>query len=99
LAFPESLNVLVLDNGSFHKSSKLFIPDNIRLVFTPPYTPEVNPIERVWQHFKDSLARQYLLSIDTLSDYLTSLISSTLPSTLSSLTSFPFFASVANAFL
>ena len=53
--FSESLNVLVLDNGQFHKAKKLTIPENTRLLFLPPYSPELNPIERFWQDLKDDL--------------------------------------------
>ncbi|PSO55069.1 MAG: hypothetical protein BRC40_01860 [Cyanobacteria bacterium QH_8_48_120] len=28
------------------------VPDNVVLLFQPPYCPEVNPIERVWQELK-----------------------------------------------
>lgn len=96
MAFPNSLNILTLNNGSFHKAKSLQIPPNIRLIFTPPYTPELNPIERVWQHFKSSLANESFLSLDLLSDKLISIISSFLPSLFSSLTSFPFFVFASN---
>ena len=39
---------MVLDNGSFHKSKALLIPQNIILLFLPPYSPELNPAEKVW---------------------------------------------------
>ena len=39
---------MVLDNGAFHKAKKLEIPDNIKLVFLPPYSPEMNPAEKMW---------------------------------------------------
>jgi transposase len=96
MAFPNSLNILTLDNGSFHKTLSLKIPANIRFIFTPPYTPELNPIERVWLHFKSILADKSFFSIDLLSDFLISIISSFLPSLFSSLTSFPFFDFAAN---
>nr|WP_260169701.1 transposase [Salinibacter ruber] len=54
--FPQSLNVLVLDNGRFHKAKSLSIPDNVRLVFLPPYSPELNPVERLWQDLKNHMA-------------------------------------------
>jgi transposase len=54
-AFPHSQNVMILDNGRFHKAERLTIPANVRLVFLPPYSPELNPVERVWQHLKDAL--------------------------------------------
>jgi hypothetical protein len=50
--YPTHLNVIQLDNGKFHHSSTLKIPDNILLIFQPPYTPELNPIERIWSHIK-----------------------------------------------
>ncbi len=37
--YPAHLNVTQLDNGKFHHSSSLKIPDNILLIFQPPYTP------------------------------------------------------------
>lgn len=55
-AFPYSRNVMILDNGRFHKAKKLVIPDNIELIFLPPYSPELNPVERLWQDVKDQLA-------------------------------------------
>jgi transposase len=47
--------VLVLDNRRFHKAKDLSVPDNIRLVFLPPYSPELNPGERLWHDLKDHL--------------------------------------------
>jgi hypothetical protein len=54
--FSESLNILVLDNGQFHRAKALSIPENVRLIFLPPYSPELNPIERFWEDMKDHLA-------------------------------------------
>lgn len=45
--FSDSLNLIVLDNGRFHQAKKLDIPDNVVLLFLPPYIPELNPIERL----------------------------------------------------
>ena len=45
---PTELKVIVLDNGAFHKSKSLIIPENIVLIFLPPYSPELNPAEKVW---------------------------------------------------
>jgi transposase len=43
---------LFLDNGAFHKGKNLLIPKNIRLLFLPPYSPELNPAELVWLNMK-----------------------------------------------
>jgi hypothetical protein len=45
--YPEHLNIVQLDNGRFHYSSSLKIPDNILLIFQPPYSPELNLGESV----------------------------------------------------
>jgi transposase len=47
---PQSHGRLVLDNGQFHKAKKLSIPKNVELTFLPPYSPELNPVERFWQY-------------------------------------------------
>jgi transposase len=55
-AFPESLNLLLLDNSGAHTAQCLRWPANVRPVGLPPYCPELNPIERVWRDVKDDLA-------------------------------------------
>ncbi len=55
-SYPDSLNILLLDKSGAHTAKKLKIPENVRLVFLPPYCPELNPIERLWRDLKDDLA-------------------------------------------
>jgi hypothetical protein len=55
-ALPESLNLLLLDNGGAHTAQRLRWPENVRAVWLPPYCPELNPIEQVWRDVKDDLA-------------------------------------------
>ena len=47
--------VLILDNAKFHKSSYVLATAsrlNITLLFLPPYSPDLNPIELVWKDLK-----------------------------------------------
>ena len=44
--------VVILDGASWHKSHGLMVPSNITLLALPPYSPELNPIERVWHHLR-----------------------------------------------
>jgi DDE superfamily endonuclease len=97
--FSDSLNIIILDNGPFHITPKLRLPANVRLIFTPPYTPEVNPMERVWLDFKAQIAGETFDTIDALFDRLSEIIRACLPSQLSSLTSYPFFKAVCNVML
>jgi DDE superfamily endonuclease len=45
--FPDHLNIIQLDHSGAHTAGDIAIPDNILLVFQPPYSPELNPIERL----------------------------------------------------
>ena len=96
-ASAEYRNLLVLDNGSFHHAAQIVLPENIRLVFTPPYTPEVNPIERLWEDLKGRLAGFTYATLEALSDKLGELIREYTPEQLSGLTSYPFFVEACNA--
>ena len=49
---PKDKIILVCDGAAWHKSGSLRIPENIELVFIPPYTPEMNPIEQIWKEIR-----------------------------------------------
>ena len=40
--------VMVLDRAGWHTARKLVVPSNVTLVWLPPYSPQLNPVERVW---------------------------------------------------
>jgi transposase len=66
--YPAHLNVIQLDNGKFHQSSRLKIPDNILLIFQPPYSPKLNPIERIWSHIKQELSGEISENLDDIKE-------------------------------
>lgn len=45
--------VVVQDQAGWHHKIDLQIPSNISILHLPPYSPELNPQEQVWQHLKD----------------------------------------------
>jgi putative transposase len=51
-AYPDDLLLLVMDKASWHRSKGLSIPENIRILHIPPYTPEMNPIEQIWKELR-----------------------------------------------
>lgn len=55
---PLEYKVVILDNGRFHKGKKLEIPNNIKLVFLQPYSPELNPAELVWLNMKRKITNK-----------------------------------------
>lgn len=64
--YPEDLHIIQLDNGAFHSSMQLQVPDNIILLFQPAHTPQVNPIERLWSAIKDKLRWELFDNLDDL---------------------------------
>ena len=67
---PKTLIIMVLDNGAFHKAKKLKIPDNIKLFFLPPYSPELNPAEKIWARIKRAFTNKLFHSLEQISDFL-----------------------------
>ena len=49
---PKELKIVIIDNAGFHSLKKFDIPDNIKLIRIPPYTPELNPSEKIWHYIK-----------------------------------------------
>ena len=43
---------LIMDQAGWHKSKGLIIPKNIKIIFLPPYSPELNLVERFWKFIK-----------------------------------------------
>jgi transposase len=54
-AFQDKQIVLFMDQAGWHKANDLKIPDNILIKFLPPYSPELNPIEKLWQWVKKEI--------------------------------------------
>ncbi len=94
--FPKTLNVLVLDNGRFHQAKSLQLPDNIALIFLPPYSPELNPIERLWQDIKAKLFQHTLGSIEEMQDKITQILRKYTKAAIAQITNFKYFTKVAN---
>ena len=50
-----AIALLVLDGAGWHSSPRLTLPDNIVLLALPPYAPELNPVENVWEFLRGNL--------------------------------------------
>jgi transposase len=96
-AFPNSLNLLVLDKSGGHTAKQVVIPENVRLVWLPPYAPDLNPIERVWRDLKDALAWQNFTDLAAQQEYVGDLIRAYDATMLRSLTSYTYFVDAVNA--
>jgi transposase len=67
---PDELKIIVLDNAAFHKAKKLKTPKNIAFIFQPPYSPEVNPAEKMWAWFKRDFTNKLFKTMNELKAYL-----------------------------
>jgi len=61
--------VLILDQAGWHMAKTLKVPQNITLVPLPPKSPELNPVENLWQFMRDNLlSNRVFASYDQLID-------------------------------
>lgn len=65
-AGPDKRLLLVMDRAGWHVSPRLTVPDGIELVFLPPYSPELQPAERLWTLTHEPLANRLFASLDEL---------------------------------
>src|SRR5437773_63797 len=52
-AHPEEFIIMVLDGASSHRSKDLVVPENVRLIPLPGYSPELNPQEHIWDEVRE----------------------------------------------
>ena len=63
--------VLTLDNAGWHTQPNLPVPDGIRLVYLPAYTPELQPAERLWPVLDEPVVNTYFATLADLEDTIT----------------------------
>lgn len=54
--------VVVLDQAGWHKAKALQVPQNISLLFLPPYSPELNPVERLWKWLRKEVTHNRIFA-------------------------------------
>ena len=91
--YVNSLNLLQLDNGSPQLAKNLIIPNNVILLFQPAYSPDVNPIERVWQSVKDQLSWLTVETLNELRREMDAVLNSLTAECIASLTGYDFILS------
>ena len=69
--YPDDNVVMVLDGAGWHKSNDFHLLDNLRLPFLPPYSPEQNPQEHLWDALREKYFHNRVFdSINALEDHL-----------------------------
>lgn len=95
--YDSGVNIMVLDNGSFHKAKGLRIPENVIFLFLPAYSPELNPIERLWEDIKSQIAFEIYKELEILKNRVSQIIKNYTNQTIQSLTSYPYVMNAINA--
>jgi hypothetical protein len=66
---PGAHALLVLDGAGWHSTKELVLPPNITLLPLPPYSPELNPVENIWQFLRQNrLANRLFDSYEAIVD-------------------------------
>ena len=87
-AYPNDQIIMVCDGAAWHKAKALMVPDDIRLLFLPPATPEMNPIEQIWKEIrKRGFRNEVFQTLDKVVDRLCQTICSLSHTTIHSITS------------
>ncbi|MFN4278710.1 transposase [Thermosynechococcus sp.] len=73
--YPDAMLVVQMDQAAAHRAQRMTWPPNVIPVFQPPDTPEVNPIEQLWQHLRAALAWQFFETLDALRQKLQDVLS------------------------
>jgi transposase len=86
---------LVLDGAGWHTANDLTVPENVTLVPLPPYSPELNPVERVWLYLRERhLSHRLLDDYEQVVEALCSAWKALTPDRLRSLTDFAYLRQV-----
>ena len=70
--YPDEYILMFMDQAGWHKAKGLRIPTNIELAFLPPYSPELNPQEQVWDELREKcLGNKLFKSLQAVIDAVT----------------------------
>jgi len=85
-AYPQRPLLLVLDRAGWHRSKRLEVPEGIDLEHLPSYSPELNPVEKLWQWLRREVCRNRIFeTLDDLEEALFAAWQQFTPSFFSSL--------------
>lgn len=89
-AFPDSLNLLQLDQAGAHGASLIDWPDNVVPLFQPSHSPELNPIERFWQDLRKRFKGKTFDHLRQLQEAVFDVLNAITQESIASLTGYAF---------
>ena len=67
---PNEVKIIIIDNAGFHSMKNYTLPDNIILIRIPPYSPELNPSEKIWHYIKQHYRNMVFETLDKVKKWL-----------------------------
>lgn len=95
--YPDTINIMVVDNGRYHIAKSLEVPNNVKFVFLPPYSPELNPIERLWQFIKGKLALSVFNNLEEVQKRVDDILNKLTDFEVRSITGYRYITNAINA--
>ena len=83
-------HILQVDQGRFHTSKDLIVPENVVKVVSTTKSPELNPIERLWTHLKADLKWASFQTLDQLQAKVDQLLAELTPEVIMSIRGYSF---------
>ncbi len=88
--FADSVVILQMDRGRFHITRQLDWSENLIPICQPAHSPELNPIERLWEYIKAQLRWENSHSLDELRHQVYGILAQITPTVIASLTNWVF---------
>ena len=67
---PTELKIIIIDNAGFHSLKNYVLPYNIKLIKIPPYSPELNPSEKIWAYIKQHYKNKVFENLENVKNWL-----------------------------
>ena len=83
----QEFKIVIIDNAGFHSTKNINVPENIYLLRIPPYNPELNPCEQIWQYIKNRFKNRRFESMEELKNRLHQIVKDMSQQTIKSITS------------
>lgn len=90
--------VIIMDNAPSHRSNSLDVPEGIEVRYLPPYSPELNPVERVFEDIKKLLKNRVFRQLEELEEAICQIVRAFTFDRLRSLSFYPYIREVMGSF-
>jgi hypothetical protein len=98
--YPQSLTIVLLDQAPAPVAQRVVVPDNVVLGWLPPYSPELNPVERLWADLKSRIDVQkpaLRSHLEVYREHIAGIVRSYTAETMASLTGYAYLVEAAYA--